>query len=257
MGSMGSMYRTLARVAVLASLAVLVVVPAEASIPPSIVKIAAAGDSISEPCLTASGWCGELSATLATQGIHAEISALASGGKRCRWIAERIHAFLAEKQPDILLLNCGTNDNEPTVEYCYGEPCTTWAWRVIVEAARAAGVHVGVAFIGYTDQDAPDARGGNKLRLETTNDLLYSQIVKYEVPWDLALANFQVVPGNPDYLPDGVHPIGPLGSRTYAQIWHAAVAAKSWGWPATGTTPCGMYGRRIGYPVPTHIPCPK
>lgn len=235
-------------------LAVLVIIPAEASVPPPTIKIAVAGDSISAPCHTVSEWCGELHTTLATQGIHAEFRTLAEGGRDCVWVAERIAPFLAQHDPDILLLNCGTNDD--TNRYCYGEPCTAWAWRVIVEAARSTGVHVGVAFIGYTDPD--DYRVlGHRPRLERVNDILYSQIVQYVGPWDLALANFQVVPGNVEYLPDGVHPIGPLGARTYAQIWHAAVAQKAWGWPPAGTAPCGMYGRRAGYPVPSYAPCPK
>lgn len=229
-----------------------------ASIPPeSPLRIAVGGDSISEPCITSSGWCGELRGLLAKQGVVAEFSALASGGKRCKWIAERIVAFLEEVHPDILLLNCGTND-DPN-EYCYGEPCTTWSWRIIVEAARTRDINVGVAFIGYTDPDDPKVIGARP-RLERENDLLYSQISRFQTVWDLALANFQVVPGDPDYLPDGVHPISPVGARVYAEIWHGAVASRSWapaGWTPLGYTSCGMYGRRTGYPVPQYTPCQK
>lgn len=218
---------------------------------PTSLRVLVLGDSISEVCITVSGWCGELVTSLAAVGVTVDIRAYASGGKRCAWVAAGVVAALAQHQPDVVLLNCGTND-DPN-EICYGESCTAWAWRYTVEAAKAAGARVGVAFIGYTDPDEKRVLG-NKPKLERTNDNLYTQIARFAGPWGLAVASFQKVPSDPVHLPDGVHP-GGRGDTVYARIWHDALAEQGWVPAALGPPLCGMYGRRAGYPVPSTTPC--
>lgn len=229
--------------------------PAVATVPAPylITRVLVLGDSISEPCVTGAGWCAVLKTSLASVGITADIHAVASGGKRCLWVAGQIDAALATYQPDTVILNCGTNDDP--AQTCYGEPCTSWAWRYIVERSRAAGARVGVALVGYTDSDEQRVIR-NKPWLERVNDILWPQISTFMVPWQLAVVNLQVVPGDPTHLPDGVHPAG-RGDEVYAWLWHDAMASAGWVPPPLTARPCGLHGRRTGAPVPPHTDCTR
>jgi hypothetical protein len=244
------MRRALTILAVLL-VAVAVLVPAtSARTDPGPLRILVVGDSIAEPCSTApvGGWCARLDVMLRAVDVVPQWSTLALPGARCRWAADRIGAALNAHDPDVVLLNCGTNDDPK--EKCWGESCTAWAQRVIIEAAHNSGARVATAFVGYPDL----LRFGSQVNQEAANDAIYSNLGLYTT-WNLGLANFQQVPGNPDYLPDGIHPTGPKGADAYARIWFEVGAGRGW-WPAGAALPlCGMFGRRAGYSVPAYLPC--
>lgn len=234
---------------VVAALALPVPATGQAPVGPT-VKIMAIGDSITEPCAStpAGGWCARLGELLAGQGITVQWSALGVPGARCKWLAQNAPALIAATHPDVVLINCGTNDDPK--EKCWGESCTAWGQRVLIEAAHGAGARVATAFVGYPDL----LRFHSQANQEAANDAIYSNLGLYQ-SWGLALANFQTIPGNPDYLPDGIHPTSAKGVEAYAREWHRAGAAQGW-WPALGApTLCGLFGRRMDYPVPAYTSC--
>lgn len=225
--------------------------PARVAADPPPVRILTIGDSI-----TAAGqWQAELGGLLAVNGVaHVMVNA-AVGGTRCDYWPSRIAGLLATHQPDLVTLFCGTNDDVNAS--CYGESCTSWAWRATVEAIHAwrpaTPARVLPAFVQYSDPlIAPQWLLDSE---PVTNDRIYGQWVRYPSSWFAGLADLQLVPATADYLDDGgVHPTE-RGYRVIGRLVYDA-ARPAMGWPAsTEAAPCGLYGHRRGYPRPAYVPC--
>lgn len=221
-------------------------------------KILAIGDSRS-----ANGaWQTELGALLADAGVAADITTAAVPGTRCGYWTDRIYPLLADAQPDLVVIACGTND-DPNQQR-YGEPETGWAIRYLIEAVHAykPSAKVLPALAQYSDPlVAFPWLLGNEPR---TNDTLWVNINRYaSTGWLAGVADFQKIPATADYLLDersaqypiglGIHPTA-KGSQAMGRIVYDSAAA-TMGWPAIGEPLCGMYGHRKGYPRPAYTPC--
>lgn len=236
-------------------------------IPGTPVRILAVGDSITAACQ----WQQELDRLLTKAWVPHVITTYAVGGTSCRYWTDKITDVVAAAQPDLAYLYCGTNDNPN--DSCYGESCTAWAYRSLVEAIhnyRPAKAWVVPTLIGYSDGTmSPDWLWiTNEPR---ANDTIYSQFLYYTPPatqsWFAGIADVQKMPGTGDYL-DGdtcnpatttcaVHP-NAKGYRTIGRIMYDSVAPNL-GWPAATALGepvlCGMYGHRKGGTRPQYTPC--
>lgn len=225
---------------------------AVADVPP--LRILAIGDS-----LTATGqWQAETSRLLAAAGVPHQFATVTALGSRCGYWPDKISALLVQHQPDLVIFNCGTND-DPAERMSWGESRTGWALRVVVETTRAyrptAPARTLPVLVQYSD---PLSSPGWLLANEAaTNDALWSNESLYLTSGHLAgIANLQPVPGTADYtVDDGVHHTD-RGYRTVGRVVYDAARAVM-GWPAAIDPPlCGQYGHRPGTARPAYIPCP-
>jgi lysophospholipase L1-like esterase len=238
--------------AALLAAAALSIPPSKAASTPAAVRILTVGDSI-----TAAGqWQTELDRLLTATSVPHTISNLAVGGTRCDYWPPRIGALLAQYQPDLVVLACGTNDDANAT--CFGESCTGWAWRSVVEQVHTwrptSPAKTLPALIQYSDPlIAPQWLLDYEPR---TNDTIYGQFGKYPPAWFAGIVDLQRVPATADFLDDGgIHPTE-RGYRVVGQLMYRA-AAPAMGWPAPAEpAPCSLYGHRRGYPRPAYTPCP-
>lgn len=230
----------------------------------SVLRILVEGDSISAPCgqTPPAGWCAEFGSLLTQAGIPHVIMSRAVGGVDCGYLSARIQKDLTETAPNLVLLNCGTNNatETPAQRDLMGEQ-----WRTIVEASYVYGARIGISFIEYSDPDIQKAAGRSWLVPSEgrANDVIYTNMQYY---WNYsmfsALADFQVIPGNLDHLkpaPDGIHP-NARGEREMGDMWYTAlrngtIAGTGYPWPDIAPKPCGLWGYREGYEPRTYIPC--
>jgi lysophospholipase L1-like esterase len=231
------------------------------------VQILTVGDSITAAC----SWQQALSDRLSLAGVPHVITTFAVGGTACDYWPARIGDVLSQVTPDLAYIYCGTGD-DPAAQ-CFGESCTTWAFRSIVEAihaARTPAPPIVPTLIGYSD--ATMAPGWLLDKEALANDRIASQFQWYIPPWFApswfaGLLDVQRMPGTAVYVDGddcdpaagicGVHP----NARGYDVIGRLAydAAATSMGWPAPsvwGEAPlCGMSGHRDGAPRPEYLPC--
>lgn len=217
------------------------------------------GDSISLGCdsVPLAGWCAGLSGLLDDRSIQHTIAGDVHSGWSCTSLASTFKARFDQIQPDLLILNCGTNDvpNTPAAQDAMGT-----AWRTMVEYAHAHGALVLPVFVQYSNPEI-NAKNGRAWLVSgeaNANDVIYRNRQYYvNYPgWFAGLADFQQVPGNWDFLnggTDGIHP-NPTGQRAYAAIVYRALK-DTYGWPDTVPTPCSMWGHRDIYDPPPYIPC--
>lgn len=219
-------------------------------------NILAIGDS-----KTADGhWQAELARLLDLAGVCHTIITEAVGGTRTNYWPSRIGPLLTTHQPDLVIVNAGTNDDPK--EKTYNEVSTGWAIRAIIEAVHAyrpanpAKVLPGL--IQYCDPlTAPTWLISNEPK---TNDTLWANIALYWPPnatgWLAGITNLQQIPGNLTFLDeDGIHP-NARGYKVMGRlIYDAAQAAM--GWPVCPEPPpFDLYGRRRGEPIPPYTARP-
>lgn len=251
-------------------LTALVLLAAVASVPGSAagalptdppLRILAIGDSITVGNSTSGSgrWQDELDRLMTKAQVPHVIETEAVSGSRCGYWTDKIDSILTSHNPDLVILNCGTNDDR--AQTCWGEPCTDWAWRVIVEAVHnrrpANPIRTLPTLIGYSD---PLVNYGDDVltREPVTNDGIYAQFGRYPTSWYAGFANVQVMPATATYLDDGgVHPTA-RGYRTIGRIYYDALQG-GMGWPTAATLGepvlCDMYGHRKGYARPSFTPC--
>lgn len=222
--------------------------PSQAAGPTRILTV---GDSIT----AAGGWQAELDQILTANSIPHTITNVGVSGTRCDYWPSRIGALLQQYQPDLVVFACGTNDDVAAT--CFSEPCTSWAWRSVVEAVHTyrpgAAARVTPAFVQYSDPlIAPDWLLTSE---PVTNDRLFRQWSRYPSAWFAGLVDLQQVPATADYEDGGgIHPTD-RGHRVYGQLIYRA-AGPAMGWPDTVPQPCGQYGHRKGASRPAYTPCP-
>lgn len=256
----GSTRRTRVGTALLALVLAVTLLPGVPVRAAAVLRIGTWGDSITAPCgaTPPAGYCAVLGQLLDAAGVQHVFVNRALAGSDCGYTASNAAAWLASDQLDLVLLDCGTN-NVPSSQA--SQDVMGAQWRTIVEAVHALpSVKLGISFIGYSNPNNASAFGANLPVTEATaNDVIFRQW-QYELGrpgWSAGfagLADFQAMPGDPDYLDSGgIHP-NALGAATMATIWYRALAA-AMGWPAI-PAPCGLWGARPpGTPYPTFIPC--
>jgi len=246
--------------AVLAVLLVVVVAPPASSaaardVPA--VSLMVVGDSISIGCDSTplGGWCAQLSALLTERGITHSIAGYVASGWSCGALAAGFDARFdaIQPRPDVVILNCGTNDVPLTqaARDFMGEK-----WRTMVEYSWTHGAHILPVWVQYSDREVNEESGRPWLLPGegAANDVIYLNMQYYiSAGWFAGIADLQRVPGDWDYLADGIHPNG-LGQRTYAAIFYRALR-DYFGWPNDVSEPCGMWGHREIYSPPPFTPC--
>lgn len=224
--------------------------PAAASLPP--IRILTLGDSITSLCPTG-GYCGPLGALLTATGQPYTFINRASGGTACDYTASNINSWLTTDHPDLVLLNCGTN-NVPQNQAMKDALGTQW--RTIVEAVHVYGAKLAVSFIGYSNPDNISQFHANLPTYEANaNDTIYVNMQYYQpYGWFSGVADFQSMPGDLDYLlADGIHPVA-LGYKTMAAVWYRSLRV-AMGWDDVVPSPCGMWGHRPAYGPPSFTGC--
>lgn len=231
------------------ALAVLLAACARPAADPAPLRILAVGDSITAQCAPAgtTGWCGRLLDLLAARGIAATVTVAATSGAACGPLAAGLGAGLTAGV-DLVVINCGTNNDTSTQA---ARDALGAQWRTLVEAAHVGGAMVLPVLIQYSDPEVEAAAGRSWLVPSEVraNDILYSNWHYYQpAGWFAGTLDLQQIPGDRDYLADGVHP-GPLGQYTIAALTYRALRAY-YGWPDDVPQPCGMWGHR---PDPAYL----
>jgi lysophospholipase L1-like esterase len=232
--------------------------PAVARHDPPPLTIFVVGDSISVGCDTTplTGWCGELSTLLTQRSIAHTITGIIRPGWSCQAIQAEFEAAFNAKNPDLVIMNCGTNDAPPFAPY---EPMGE-KWRSMVEYSYVHGALILPVFIQYSNPEINQKAGRGWLvpAEANANDTIYFNRQYYvNAPNFFAgLADLQQVPGDWAYLnggTDGIHP-NAFGNWVYAALFYRALRAQ-YGWPNTVPKPCGMFGHRSIYDPPAFTPC--
>lgn len=129
--------------------------------------------------------------------------------------------LIATNKPDILLVNCGTNDVlssdaaiTPFIVQHAG----------IINGARAQGVKVAVSSVQYSRVDGRPELAWLPASQFRVNTAIGFTAFAYG---DVAYADVVAIPATPENNPDGIHP-GTLGDKLYASAWISAGAAKGW-----------------------------
>lgn len=242
-------------------IAVMLAVPASAA---TTVRILVLGDSITSHCgdIPAAGYCGPLGALLDAAGVQYTFLNEAVGGTDCGYTATNINTFLAKDLPDpqptdMVLLDCGTN-NIPVTQA--SQDTMGAQWRTIVEAVHTTPAKLGISFIGYSNPLNNSGVGTGLPGVEgQANDVIY-RWWQYEIgrggTWTngfAGLADFELMPGNLDYLDSGgIHPTA-LGYRAMAYLWYRSLMV-TMGWPVVAAM-CGMWGFRAPYSPPAFTQC--
>ncbi|MDH5314862.1 MAG: SGNH/GDSL hydrolase family protein [Gemmatimonadota bacterium] len=227
--------------------------------------IVAVGDSITHACR----WQVEYSRLLATAGVPHRIVTYAVSATDCTYWTGRIGQVLSQTQPDVAVLYCGTGDKPD--EQCYGEPCTAWAYRFLVEAIHgsrpAAPPLIVHTVIGVSDPMLAPMDMWNDSEPRTI-DIMWSQMLRYPTDWYAGVVPVDRMPATATYLDGegcdpsvsvcGIHP-NEHGYVTIGRLMYDGTQARM-GWPlatALGEPVlCGMSGHRRGYPRPSYVPCP-
>lgn len=205
--------------------------------------------------ITASGqYQVELGRLLAVANVpHTFINSAVSGSGVEYW-ATHITEVMDAAQPDLVLLNCGTND---TWTVSHDVANFEAKYRTIVEGIlnwrTPDRVKLGVSFIAYGTYPATQTFIDNQPAVNSAIGRqlpLYSSLIT-------GIADFQQIPPNNLYLDSsGFHPTS-RGYKAMARIWYDALAP-GMGWPPSQEPPlCGMDGTPLlrGYSRRIAIAC--
>jgi lysophospholipase L1-like esterase len=221
-------------------------------------NIMVVGDSISVGCDDAplGGWCTMFSTLLTQNGINHTIAGHVISGYSCSGLSTGFPARFNEINPDVVIMNCGTNDapNDTAAMNYMGEK-----WRTMVEYSWTHGALILPVFIQYSNREINDEVGRGWLVPGEghANDVIYVNMQYYiSAGWFVGLADLQQIPGDWNYLAggtDGIHP-NDMGKNVMATIMYRAMRGH-YGWPNTVQKPCGMWGHRIEYGPPAYTAC--
>jgi hypothetical protein len=227
---------------------------AAAAKPP--VRILVFGDSISAP----EAWQGALGQMLDYAKVPHDIHTAAVAGVPCSYWVPQVAGIVASYGPDLVVLECGTNDDPNALSY--GEPTTGWAFRSIVETVHAARRANPIPVVATLDQYSDPMLAPSWLwdaNEPRTNDTLWANIQRYLPPnhtgWIAGIADLQRIPSTATYIDSGgIHPTA-KGQQDIARLVYDA-ASGTMHWPkSTAPVPCDLYGHRPDYPRPTYRPC--
>jgi lysophospholipase L1-like esterase len=189
-----------------------------AGTPTTPLKILAAGDSITVGgnSIDHKGYRGYLADLLDRRDIVATLTLAGGNGLGLPAVASAVTAALPTVQPNIVLINVGTND-------AYGPPGPAWAAQLgaLVDAILASSptVRVVVSKLSYTDVIWHPSMAANE---QTINGYVASVHAARQAGGRVALADMSVIPSS--WLSDGpgLHPRDP-GYLWMARIWLDAI----------------------------------
>lgn len=188
----------------------------------------------------------ELSRLLDSAGVDHVMMVACQGGSKCtdwkNWIKPSLDAWL----PDLVLLECGTNDATATSQDQYRfEDSVRSIIETILTNRPEDPIKVGMALIQYSDERAPMRVWNNDLvpsekranYFIDRNTNLYNSTGKF-----VGKPDFQRIPSTLEfYSLDGLHP-NQRGYDYRARMWYDAVAPQM-GWPQSAEPePCGLSG---------------
>jgi len=219
--------------------------PPPTAVFPAIVALSI-GDSLTvgtDGSATAS-YRGELSRLMRLTGQPHTWKVVGAGGSKCSYWVTRIGDLITLHHPDVIFLDCGTNDT-PTDN-------TEADYRIILSTAINRGVQVVASLIGI-----PDMRSAtNSVRpyiltwMHNTNLAIKRALVDYP---QVRVADMQRVPANPEFLQvDGIH-LTSRAEAAYGQLFYqAAQPMRGWRTLAQMGTyeMCGLSGTWVEDPWP-------
>lgn len=225
--------------------------PAQASVAQVVavapLRIMTLGDSITvaEP-----SYRGELGRLLGLAGVSYTFIVAAHGGWTCADWAPQAQSTTAANQPDLVIVNCGSNDGKFPSLYAYGtiDNNLRSIYSGILNGWGAAKVLP--SYIEYSAERTGWAAGQGYV-----NDGVWRQ-TNISNNYGPRLITPAVPLGNiPEIYTDagGGHPTD-AGYVAMGRFYYNALRVV-YGWPDIIATPCGMNGRRPGDPVATYTPC--
>lgn len=220
--------------------------PSPSSSPLPAITVLAVGDSLTygKDGSAGASYRFELSRLMRLTGQPNQWQVEAAPGSKCSWWVTRIDNLITLHHPNIIFLNCGTNDTP--------SDNTEADYRAILAAAQARGVQLVASLIGIPDMRANTYRPWILDWMHGTNLAIKRALASYpQVP----VADMQRVPANPEWLQtDGIH-LTARSEAAYGQIFYQA-AAPMRGWktfPQLRTYEmCGLSGawRDDPWPAP-------
>ena len=224
--------------------------PTPSPLPP--ITVMSVGDSQTKGTdgSTYASYRAELTRLMSMTGQPVTWVVQAVGGTKCSYWAARMAGLLTTYQPDVVFLDCGTNDT-PTDN-------TEADYRTILAAVaswNAAGHHtlLVAALIGQPDMDSPT----NTIRpwiwdwMHSTSLAIGRALADYP---SVAVADMVLVPNNIEWLQsDGIH-LTKRSEDAYGQMLYRAAAPRM-GWQTIeqmrAQPMCGLSGHWRGTPWPT------
>lgn len=211
------------------------------------------GDSNSVAGLNG-GWQAEFCRQLSiAAGKACDLRNASVGGTGCGYWPSRVGALLAQHQPDLVILACGTNDDltVPGATDALGT-----AFRLTVEAVhtfRTPAIPIVPVLMQYSDPYL--APPWVLASTPAVNDELYRNILLYNwAGWFPGIVDWQIIPATAYYLLAGGAEVG-VHRTARAQVDAGRIAydrtAPGMSWPVSPEPPpCGMVGHRRGYERP-------
>lgn len=222
-------------------------------------KIMTMGDSITLGDGSPLGaYRGELSRLLTEAGVAHEFIVAAEGGKGCDYWVPRAYALTDQHRPDLVLLNCGTNDGP--LDGAQGAAFEA-KYRALLTNLLGGGhwqTRVVPAFVTYASVGGypypPKAAPWLATSIPIVNDSIYRSLFVNNPHGSLRIPATVGLGDIPETYLDtgGVHPTA-SGHIVAGRLWYRALAPL-YGWPDIAPLPCGLSGRRPGAPSPPFVP---
>lgn len=196
----------------------------------------------------------QLGADLTAAGVPYRWHVRAVSGAPCQDLANQFGTWLAQAQPDVVLIYCGVNDARMGLS----RTATRNALKSMVGAAVAMTPRPSIylTYISYANPIAPGI-GFTRINAEGEVNNAVADVITYDYPYVSAAIDLTMVPGERIWkVTDGVH-LTALGEdatgRQIArnQYFRAAVGATT---PAPPSL-CGMSGHGWWNPEPAFTPC--
>lgn len=221
--------------------------PTPSSSPLPAITVLSVGDSLTYGTdgSTTASYRGELSRLMRLTGQSHQWRVEAAPGSKCSYWPSRIDNLITTHHPDVIFLDCGTNDT-PT-------DSTEADYRAILAVTQARGVQVVASLIGIPDMRSDTNRVRPYIEdwMHGTNLAIKRALASYpQVP----VADMQRVPANPEWLQaDGIH-LTARAEAAYGQLFYqAAQPMRGWKTLAQMRTyeMCGLSGAWRDDPWPT------
>lgn len=159
-----------------------------------------------------------LKGLLADVAVRAEFVNVAIAGTGCDFWVSRLPALLIEHDADVLLLNCGTNDDATTTAAMQRFRDNYTKLIMDARAARPSEpIKVIASEVQISDHFNPRVPAWlvpNELRV---NEIIY-EIIRDWSGLPVGKADMSALATDSTNTPDGVHP-GPEGHMFYANAW--------------------------------------